>query len=264
MRKTAIALLALVLTASVASATVFYQETFSYPDGPLGATPVGTVNPTTGWLTHSSTLGGSATDIQVVSGKAIGNMANAPDDSRPFGAGFSILTGATDKTYSCMKFKVTNNTPGVELPLGAIYFAHFKDAIPTGTTFTAKLFVQGITAQPTKFNLGISNGPANTPVYWPTSLSTDVEYVIATRFDAATGLANLWVNPASEASATVNGTDTGATGRVLAAYGLRQSTGSWSYTIDDLSVGTSFDEVCGGYPTPATPSTWGRLKSIYR
>lgn len=260
MRKTAIALLALLLTASVASATVFFQETFSYPNGALGAAPTGTVNATTGWLTHSNT-GGGTNDIQVVSGAAVGNMANSPDDSRPFGAGFSIVTGASDITYSCMKVTITNNVPGVALTPGAVYFAHFKDNIATGTTFSGKVFVQGVDA--TTFNLGISNN-LNTPVYWGSSLSINTTYVVATRYNAATGIASLWVNPASEASTFVSGTDAPALGRGLAAYGFRQSTANWSYTIDDLSVGTSFDEVCGGLPTPTSTSTWGRLKSIYR
>jgi hypothetical protein len=263
MRKTAIALLALGLAAVLvapASATVFYTETFSLPDQPLGGA-TGVVNPATGWLTHSNT-GGGANDIQILGNMLVGSMANAPDDSRPFGAGFSITTGPTDKTYSCMKLYIPG--PGAALTTGPVYFAHFKDNIPTGTTFTGKLFVGGIAGNAGQFNMGISNGPTNTPIMWPSPLNVDTWYVIATRFDAATGIATLWVNPADENSASISGTDAGATGRGLAAYAFRQSTANWGYKVDDLSVGTSFDETCANYPTPVSRSTWGRIKSIYR
>ncbi len=264
MRKTTIALLALGLTAALvasASASVFYAETFSLPDQPLGGA-TGVVNPATGWYTHSN-VGGGANDIQIISNMLVGNNANAPDDSRPFGAGYTITTGATDKSYSCMKLLIPGS--GVALSTTPSYFAHFKDNIPTGTTFTGKIFIAGITGNATQFTIGISNGPANTPVNWATPLSVDTWYVIATRFDATTGVATLWVNPASETSLSVSGTDAGGTGRGLAAYGFRQNAAvSWMYKVDDLSVGTTFDETCGGQPTPASSSTWGRIKSIYR
>lgn len=265
MRKASIAFLALSLTAVLvapASATKFWTETFTYPDGALGYAPVGTVNPVTGWYTHSSTFGGSATDIQVVGGTMVGNMANAPDDSRPFGAAYSITTGATDVTYACFKVTFTSTA---SLTAGPVYFAHFKDNIPTGNTFTGKLFVGGIAGSTNTFNLGISNGPANVPANWPVPLSTGIQYLLATRFDATTGVATLWVNPVDETSASISGPETGAAGRGLAGFGFRQSTANWGYIVDDLSVGTTFAETCGGStPTPTTRATWGSLKSLYR
>lgn len=263
MRKTAITLLALGLVAALAasaSATVFYTESFTYPDGPLGATPPGTINGTTGWVTHSSTLGGSASDIQVVSGVAVGSMSNAPDDSRPFFPSFSDSTGSAAVTYSCMKVTITASAA---LTAGPVYMAHFKDNNPTGTVFSAKIFIGGIAGNATQYNVGISNGPANTPVMWASPLNVGQQYIFATRFDASTGVATLWVNPANESSTSVSGTDAGGAGRSLGAYGFRQSTANWGYKIDDLSVGTSFSETCGG-PTPTTTGTWGRLKTLYR
>lgn len=266
MRKTTTVLFALglaVVLAGSASATVFYSESFTYPDGALGAAPVGTVNPVTGWLTHSSTLGGSATDIQIVSGVAIANLnTGAPDDSRPFSPGFATVTGPSDVTYSCMMLMIPST--GAALTTGPTYIAHFKDNIPTGTTFTAKLFVGGIAGNATDYNLGISNGPVNTPVLYPTTLQVGTWYVVATRFDATSGVATLWVNPADETSLSVSGTDTGAAGRGLAAYGLRQTSANFTYEIDNLAVGTTFGETCGGQPTPSLGSTWGRIKTMYR
>jgi hypothetical protein len=262
MRKTAIALLALGLAAvlvSPASATKFWTETFTYTNQALGAGPVvGSLNPTTGWITHSSTFGGTPTDIQIISGVAVGNHANAPDDSRMFG----VTTGATDKTYSCFNLNIP--TPAVLPMTGTIYFAHFKDNIAAGTQFTARVFGAPIVGDNAHYQLGIAIGSAGPNNFWATPLTFDTWYVVATMYDAATGGAKLWVNPAGESSLSIANIDGNVAGRLLGAFALRQSTGNWMYQVDDISVGTTFDETCKGLPTPVRTETWGRLKTLYR
>jgi hypothetical protein len=269
MRKIAIALLVLGLAAvlvSPASASVFWTENFTYPDQPLGAAPVGTVNATTGWYTHSSggNLGGSPTDIQIVSGEARGNHANQPDDSRPFGPGHSITTGATDKTYACFSLMVPTQASMLNTYQ---YFAHFKDNSPTGTTFTCKLYTAGITGNATQFNLAINNTVTAGPYQpWTTPLNFNQLYTVAMLYDAATGISKLWVDPVNEASPSVSAIDPVLTGRLLGAFALRQisNASAGSYRIDNISVGTTFGETCGGLPTPTLRPTWGELKTIYR
>lgn len=271
MRKIAIAFLALGLAASIAvapaSATKFWTETFTYSDQALGAAPVGSVNPTTGWYTHSSgsNLGGSPSDIQIISGVANGNHANQPDDSRPFGAGYSITTGATDKTYCCFSLYVP--TPASAMLTTFQYFAHFKDNLTTGTTFTCKLYTAGIASDPTHFNLAINNTVTAGPYQpWTSPLSFDTWYTIAMVYDAAAGVSKLWVNPADESSPFVTANDPILIGRLLGAFALRQiSNGSaGTYRLDNISVGTNFDDTCKGSPTPTRNETWGRLKTLYR
>jgi len=159
---------------------------------------------------------------------------------------------------------ITGPTPAAPLSAGAIYFAHFKDNIPAGTIFSARVFVTGIAGNAAQYTIGIGAGSSVVPVNWATPLSVGTTYVIATRFDAATGTATLWVNPASESSLSVSATDAATVGRGLAAYAFRQSTGNWGYKVDDLRVGTTFDETCAGQPTKATTATWGRIKTLYR
>lgn len=269
MRKTAIALLVLGLTAimvSPALAANFWIETFTYADQALGAAPVGSVNATTGWYTHSSgtNLGGSPTDIQIISGVAHGNHANQPDDSRPFGAGHSITTGAADITYACFKLYV----PAMTGMLNTYqYFAHFKDNLPTGSAFTCKLYLAGITGDATQFNLAINNTVTAGPYQpWVTPLSFDIWYDVAMRYNGATGLSTLWVNPSGEGSASVTATDPVLTGRLLGAFGLRQisNAAAGAFRVDDISVGTTFAVACGGDPTPTRGSTWGQIKTLYR
>lgn len=269
MRKTAIALLVLGLAAvlvSPASAVNFWLESFTLPDQALGAAPVGSVNPTTGWYTHSSgsNLGGSPTDIQIISGVAHGSHTNQPDDSRPFGPGYSITTGASDKTYACFMLYVPT-TAGMLTSYQ--YFAHFKDNLTTGTAFTCKLYLAGIAGNATQFNLAINNTVTAGPYQpWVTPLNFDTWYNVAMRYDGATGLSTLWVNPTGEGSVSVTANDPVLTGRPLGAFALRQISNSsaGTYRVDDISVGTTFNDACSGVPTPANKSTWGQLKTIYR
>ena len=54
--------------------------------------------------------------------------------------------------------------------------------------------------------------------------------------------------------------------RMAGAFAMRQisSASAGLYRIDNISVGTSFTETCGGLPTPTQRTTWGELKTIYR
>ena len=113
MRRTAIAFLALGL-ASLAlsapvSATVLVSEGFPYANGGLVANSGGN------WTNHS----GAGTDITMVSGRAVCDMASAPDDNRTFTA-----QTATTPIYTC--FEVTVPDPGGIPKL--VYFEHLKDS----------------------------------------------------------------------------------------------------------------------------------------
>jgi hypothetical protein len=259
MRKVAIALLALGLAlvlVTPASATVYFSELFSYANGPLVANSGGN------WFVHSGT---PPTDIQVVNGVAVGDMAQGPDDSRNLG----VTTGAAAKTYAC--FLVTIPTPGT-LPVVANYFAHFKNA-GSGTTFTSKTFV-GPGSDNNHFRFGISTqanaGATPAPVFWPSDLNFDTQYALAIKYDAATGISYLWVNPASEASPSIQSLAADASansGRQLVCFALRQSnTGgtTWTYKVDQVGTASTFDEACVSGPTPTSKSTWGTLKALYR
>jgi hypothetical protein len=208
--------------------------------------------------------------MQIVSNVLYASHAKQPDNSRPFspavsGTSFSYTTGATAKTYACFKLYVPC-TPAMTVTTYS-YFAHFKDALITGTTFTGKLYTAGITGDPTHFNLAINNTVTAGPYApWATPLSCGTWYVIAMMYDAQTGISKFWVNPLSESSTSVSATDPAIPGRLLAAFALRQvsTAGSGDYTIDDISVGPTFDETCASMPTPTSGQTWGQLKSIYR
>ena len=171
---------------------------------------------------HSGTFT-ATTDIQVVSGYAEGNMANSPDDNRLL----SAPRTATDVTYSCMKVRIPEPTaaPDAELlrPLQELQHR---------TSRRACTWRPRTPPSPSRFR----RAPSTTPTQWPVALNYGQWYIVATKYDAATGLATMWVDPVDESSASV--TDVGTyPSLVVVAYALRQSTANWKFDVDDLGVG---------------------------
>lgn len=226
------------LLCGTAHAAVILNEPFNYVDGPLTTASGGI------WANHS----GTALQLDVASGKAKltqseGEDVNAFLSGRPY---------ANGNLYASFVINLTG------LPSGAGgYFAHFKD--DTATTFRAKIFVSTNGAATGSFRVGIAN-LANTFSAIPTDLTVGQDYILVLRYDAGTGLANLWINPSSEGSSSdrADATDP-ATSIGITTFALRQSlasgAGMGTLTIDDLKVGTSFGDVTGGSdPTLNPPS----------
>ena len=258
MRKTATALLVLGLTAVLAApalAVSLLSETFTYPDGNLV--------PNGGWANFS----GAATDIQVASGKAVGSGPNANDDHILFAA--QPLTG---KTYACLTVRI----PSIAGAPKPIYFAMLKDG---GTSiFVSRLYVLPVVGGTFTFGISYSSTSATVGVTpWGSALSYDTDYTVVINYDPATSTSNLWVNPVNEASTSVANVGTAAAVAV-SGFGLRQSatastlppsppyTGNtdWGCIVDNVGVGTTFEEACTSGPTPTRRRTGGEVTTIYR
>jgi hypothetical protein len=245
MRKTVIGLLAFAIaaaiTASPAGAVSLMKETFSYEDGDLTTQSAGN------WVAHS---GAATIPVQVTSGQAVlvQGSGTREDVNRSFAE-----QGATDKTYAC--FLVTVPDPGAAVI--TTYFAHMKD---TGTmNFAGRVFVA---ASEAGFTFGLSATSGTMTTAWPVTLNYDQQYTVAVSYDAAAGSSELWVDPASVASPSITAGG-GFTGTLISSFALRQSGGNTTQLIDNIEVGTSFEDTCPN-PTPAHGKTWGRLKTIYR
>jgi hypothetical protein len=168
---------------------------------------------------------------------------------------------ATDKTYACFQL----NVPTTAGFTGSAYFAHFKD---TGTSlFRARTFVNAPTAGG-NYTLALSNdGAGAAPVVWGSDLTFGVDYTVVISYDATTGGAELWVNPATEASTKISQGDGDGIGTPISMFALRQAapaTGAVNQVIDNLGVGTTFAAACTSDPTPTRGSTWGQIKTLYR
>jgi hypothetical protein len=260
LRKPAFALLALAaLTAlaTTASATTLMSDAFTYPNGNL--VPNGT------WANFS----GAIVDIQVSGGRVTGSGPNANDDHRLFAA-----QPTTSKTYACFDV-IIPTIPGAPKP---IYFCMLKDA---GTSiFVSRVYVLPITGG---FTFGISNTSTTASIgvtpWSATTLLYDHKYNIVINYDPVNKSSTLWVDPATESSTSVTDVNATATAVGVAGFGLRQSataatlpasppyagSADWGFSLDNLGVGTTFDDACTQYrSTPTTKSTWGAVKSIYR
>lgn len=261
MRKIAIALLALGLAASFAvttasAAALPLSETFSYPDGNLV--------PNGGWANFS----GAVTDVQVVSARAVGFGPNANDDHVAFTA--QLLTV---KTYACFLVKI----PAIAAAPKPIYFFAMKDG---GTAnFVSRVYVLPITGG---FTFGLSHSSTSATVgVVPWSAATllyDHDYNIVVNYDPVLKTSTLWVDPVNEASTSVSITNAAIPALAVSTVALRQSasaatlpaapayvgTADWGFSMDNLGVGTTFDEACVAGPTPTRSETWGRLKTLYR
>lgn len=263
MRKTATALLVVGLTAimvSPALAATLMSDSFSYPDGNL--VPNGT------WLVYSGT---PPTDIQIVSGRVVGSHANAPDDHALFAPQLT-----TDKTYAC--FNVTIPDPG-GVPK-AVYFAELKDG--GASALVSRVHVIGLTTGGWTFAISHSSTSVTVGVVlWSTtSLVYGQEYVVAINYDPVAKTSSLWVDPVDESSPSVTITNAAVAALAVSGFGFRQSgtastlppsadyiipgTANWTYSVDNLAVGTAFGDACTSGPTPTHRSTWGQLKTIYR
>lgn len=242
MRKTATTFVAMALIAMAATpsfATVLMSEGFAYSNGNLV--------PNGGWANHS----GTGTDIQVTAGRAVGDMASAPDDNKSFTA-----QTASAKTYYCLEVVIPSIVGAPRLN----YFAHLKD---TGTiNFAGRL---GVAPSGSTFTFALGSTAFTTPTNWGTALSYDTNYRVVVSYNASTGTSEMWVNPANELSTKV--TSTGTAGFLISAFAMRESntgTGTlWKFSVDNVGVGNTFDEACSQF-TPAKSPTWGQVKVIYR
>ena len=225
----------------VAQAGVLLSDPFNYPNGPLAGAP------DSPWFAYNSAGNGPvlATNSQI---RLSGANQEDVEASLPGGP---YTTNNPVALYSSFKIKVTSD-PG----LNGTYFAHFKDT-NTGPAIGAgaRIWISTIDASsgnplPSgKFRFGIGNGilATNSSGQIPVDLTLNTTNLLVTRFFPATGVATIWLNPAAEPDANTSATDAGTTNRPnplnVATYAFRQSTGQGAMLIDDLRIGTSFDDV---------------------
>ncbi|NGO38445.1 hypothetical protein G4L39_03405 [Limisphaera ngatamarikiensis] len=199
-------------------------DTFDYPDGPLVETSGGF------WTTHSGTTG----QVQVMQGHVELSRSLTEDVSAGF-TNFLQALGSGIVLYTSMKVTFT------ELPAsGGDYFAHFRDV---GTVnYRARLYATTGGVAPGRFRLGIANGSVPANAVLPMDLDLNVPYLVILRYNVDTAETTLWVNPADPASLSVTARDS-VTPVSLYYFSFRQSSGIGTLTVDDLKVGTAWEDV---------------------
>lgn len=262
MKRTAIVLSVLglacmaTLAAAPASAVGLLTETFTYSDGNLV--------PNGAWASFS----GTGTDVQVISGRAVGFGPNAVDDHTFFAA-----QPTTSKTYACFLVQI----PAIAAAPKPIYFAALKDG---GTSnFVSRVYVLPVSGG---FTFGLSHSSTSATVgvvaWSATTLLYDHDYNIVINYDPVAKSSTMWVDPVNEASTSVSITNAAIPASSLSTFALRQSasastlpaspsyagTADWGFSVDKLGVGSTFDEACVASTIAVQPSTWSNIKTFYR
>ncbi len=255
MKKIVVILLGLMAMFSSVKAASVFSDSFNYSDGSI-------VNNSGGiWVANSGTAGSCLVSNQTL----IISTSRTEDIAHKFGSVFTT-NGPDTALYSSFTLKCTG------LPTAAgTYFTHFTGTNTYGLSgFRARVWAAttnnatlGTGAPDGQFYLYIVNSLGNTTNgnnQWLTALDTNVTYTIVTKYVIATGMSTLWVNPSSESDPSV--TDLipppiedpafAPTNGILniSHYSFRQATGEGTMLIDDLKIGTAFNDVAGANTAP--------------
>ncbi len=242
-------ILLLALLAPLATrAELLLNEPFGYPDGSII-----NVAPDL-WKQHSGVAG----QLDVQGGSAFLTGGETEDVNRSF-TGTGISTGLAFASFDLVLTGLPNSAGG--------YFFHFKDTFNDGpnTAFIGRVFARTTGAEAGKYRLAVSFG-SGTAVALEKDLDRSTSYRIVVRLDFAATNATVWVNPATETTASDRAvsTDTRGVGLGMSQVAFRQATGIGDIRVDNLRVGTRFADVAeGGDPTQNPPilSTLPRQKT---
>jgi hypothetical protein len=240
MKKSLLLTMSILLVAAVAFAVGIgiLSDDFSYPDGSL----VGNG----GWVNHSGTEG----DLLVANGEVVVEHGAPSEDANvPF-----VPTPGSKLFY---RFDFSVDDLGEPISGGDYeYFAHFKDA---GFGFRARMDIVAPSGAG-DYTVGISTTTSTAEATWPTDLTYGVTYTVVASYDQTNNIAELWIDPASDADPSILGVDEDNPGTDISGFALRQSDSSLNETIrvDNLFVSESFE------PVATETQTWGGVKSLFR
>jgi endonuclease/exonuclease/phosphatase family metal-dependent hydrolase len=233
----ALCLAAILLSVVPGGAALLLDDSFDYANGPLVTVSGGA------WLHHSGSVTG---EVAVASGRALLNETNNEDVNAPLAGQPYPASGATNVFYASFTVRFSKPPSG-----SGAYFAHFKDS---SSGYRARIWALTGGALPDKFHLGISStsGSAISATN-PTQLSLATGYTVVVRLVNSNSVGTLWVNPDSESAAGVSTTESASTFTVV-SFALRENTGEGALSVDDLKVGTTFDEVLPDGPIGEAPA----------
>jgi hypothetical protein len=256
-----------VIGVTAATAAPVFVENFIY-SAPSGLNGQG------GWSAHSA----AGTNAQTVNagnltyagypssgtGALLGALATSGEDTNHGFAGIS-----TGTAYIAALVNVTSSQTTGD------YFLHFCDGLVTSNVFLGRLFVKK-DASSTNYAFGIQFGSAIATVYTPFSYAPGTTHLVVIKYTFNAGTQNdvvsLFVDPATncvEPAPNVTHTNPGGTqadGTNLDLVCVRQGSATAAATvqIDGIRVANNWTDATCDPATPATRSTWGQLKVLYR
>lgn len=252
---------------TAATAAPLFVENFSY------GTPSGLVGQG-GWAAHSA----AGTNAQTVNA---GNLTYPGYPSS--GVGALLGTTATSGEDTNRNFTgITTGTAYIAALVNVVssqttgdYFLHFCDGLITSNIFLGRLFVKKDAAS-TNYAFGIQFGSAIATVYTPFAYAPGTTHLVVIKYQFNAGTQNdvvsLFVDPATncvEPAPNVTHTNPGGTqgdGSNLDFVCVRQGSAAQAATVqvDGIRVANNWTDATCDPATPATRSTWGQLKVLYR
>ena len=216
--------------AMTSHAAILASESFDYADGSLVGNGA--------W----ASTGGTAGDFLVTGGQAVVQHGTPSEDvNLPFAATPGDLYYGLDFSVSA-----SANISGSDHE----YFAHFKDS---GFNFSARLDVVAPTGAG-NYSVGIASDESTADTIWGSDLTFGETYRAVVKYDQNANIATLWIDAAAPGDPSIVGEDRSDPGDVVEQLGLRQSDSDLNETVfvDNLIVGTSFDDVANSIPEPAS------------
>lgn len=251
MKKLLLTLITIVACATTGRGALAFSDTFNYSDGGIVTNSAGV------WVQNT----GTANSMLASNQQLIVSSSRTEDIAASLGSTY-MTNGSTAALYVSFALKCTA-LPGT----AGAYFTHFTGPNTFGALsgHRARIwasttnFAAGRLAYSTNFMLSILNSTnaiaGNAQV--PTELTTNKTYTIVVRYELATMTAKLWIDPTAETDPSTTGTDfpvdlyDTANGVVnVTSYSFRQASGEGTMLIDNLKVGTQFNDVAGNNTSP--------------
>jgi len=222
---------AVILTAKMPSfAGVLAFDNFDYADGSLV--------PNGGWASHSGTAG----DMLVSGGQVVVQHGSPSEDAN------LAFAGTAGDLYYGIDFSVSAsaNISGTDNE----YFAHFKDS---GNNFSARLDVVAPVGGG-NYTVGIASDDSTADAIWGSDLTFGTTYRAVVKYDQIANIATLWIDAAAPGDISIVGDDQPDPGDDVVQFALRQSDSDLNETIfvDNLVIGTTFDDVVNAIPEPTS------------
>ena len=220
---TILTLVALCAMSAQTHGAELFADAFAYAEGPVvGASE-------SFWTAHSQAGNGPAS---VQAGRLELRSDQGEDINAPLAGGPFTADGEVAALYAQFQLEAT------ALPSASgTYFAHFR----SGNAHRARLWISTAQAAEGHYRLGIGNSSAadadSGP--FPIDLETNRTYQVVFRYELATGLSSLGINPLSESDLSVTAADPVGLSSV-SSIALRQSAEIGIVWIDDLVVSDRF------------------------
>lgn len=209
-------------------ASVVLHESFDYPDGPL------VTRPSSPWTSHS----GKSNEVEVVSGEI--NLAQSKTED----VSAQLSNGPYESTNAERHLFARFNIRFAAAPTAASggFFAHFKDA---ASGFRARIWAVTNDAPAGALRLGISAGGSSATALAAKPLLPGTNYTVVIRYEMATAIGSLWVDPSSESDPAAISNDK-QSAITTTSFAFRQNSGIGRLIVDRLVVATTFAEALGG------------------